>query len=105
MLVVDNSCKKRAKGVQKCVVKKTITHDDYRKSYFEQKHLYHDQTRISSKLHKVSTETFRKRSLSYYEDKRFWKSINESYPYGHYAISEPHSKRQKIDRCVYHLDI
>ncbi len=70
-------------------VDKFICHDDYYRAYADQVKLKHHQTRIGSKLHKVSTMEYDKISLSFFENKRVWVELNQSLPYGHYDDGLP----------------
>ena len=43
--------------------------------------------RIANLKHELYTVKTQKRSLSFWEDKRAWVSINESLPYGHFLLN------------------
>jgi len=83
---------KRAKGVQRCILEQNIRHNEYLNVYKNCKVTTHAVSRFKSHNHAVSTVTSNKRSLSVFEDKRYWISQNESFAYGHHAI-----KRLKYD--------
>lgn len=87
---------KRAKGVQRCVVNLNITHSSYQRAFLEQEELYSEQTRIASHHHHMYTYNFCKKSLSFFEDKRAWVSINKSLPYGNYLLNEIFPKYSPI---------
>ncbi len=65
MKKVSNKDIKRAKGVRRAVVSKVIKHKDYKRAYKQQVKLIHEQMRIASKLHKISTLTYNKISLNF----------------------------------------
>ncbi len=94
MLTVGGSSKTRAKGVQRSVVKKEITFNDYKHAYLQNTELYHVQRRFQSSNHIIHTIEFVKRSLSFFEDKRTWISSNTSLPYGNHKLSHT-SRPQK----------
>lgn len=75
--------KKAAKGVQKAVVKSSITHDDYDAAFQSLNQLSVTVRRISSNHHRVFTLEQEKKALSVWEDKRAWISANVSLPFGH----------------------
>ena len=87
---------KRAKGVQRSVLRKEITHNDYVRAYRENIELLHTQRRIGSSLHQLYTYTYRKRSLSFFEDKRYWVNANCSLPYGHHSLSQSRPSRPRV---------
>jgi hypothetical protein len=62
---------KEAKGVKKYVVKKYITHDDYRRTLKEGIQMRHSMNTIRSACHEVGTYSLEKISLSAFDDKRF----------------------------------
>ena len=76
-----------AKGIKKQVIKKTLTHDNYKEVLFNNKQLHHTMKTIRSKNHQLGSFELNKISLSCFDDKRF---IHEngitSYAYGHYKI-------------------
>ena len=65
-----------------------------------------DQMRIRSNLHHMETITYNKKSLSFFEDKRCWLSLNKSLPYGHYSLPEEIRSRpnsEELDDIPLHL--
>ena len=76
-----------AKGIKKQVIKKTLTHDNYKEVLFNNKQMQHTMKTIRSKNHQLGSFELNKISLSCFDDKRF---IHEngitSYAYGHYKI-------------------
>ena len=62
---------KKAKGVQKYVVKKEIIHQNYLDSLFKKQIMKHKMNTIRSDCHKISSYQINKTSLSCYDDKRY----------------------------------
>ena len=89
---------KRAKGVQRAVLRKDISHQDY-VDVAESAVPHHVNVRgFRSIAHTISTVTSHKRALSLFEDKRAWVTGELSYAYGHIHISlhEPPTKRLRF---------
>ena len=75
---------KKAKGTKKCVVKKMVGFNDYKKCLFEKEKILKSQQRFKSENHSVYAECINKIALSYDDDKRFPTSDGiTSYPYGY----------------------
>ena len=76
-----------AKGIKKQVIKKILTHDNYKEVLFNNKQMRHTMKTIRSNNHQLGSFELNKISLSCFDDKRF---IHEngitSYAYGHYKI-------------------
>jgi hypothetical protein len=66
----DNEMK-RAKGISRAVVKKEISHEDYRETLFRGTLMEHQMTLFRSIRHDIFTVNMNKISLSAYDDKRF----------------------------------
>ena len=62
---------KRAKGVKKSVLKKTITHNDYRTCLFEKEVFHRDMPGLRSYNHVIKGETVRKVALAPLDTKRY----------------------------------
>ena len=79
---------KTAKGIKKNVIKNDIKHEDYKKTLFNNKQLYHKMKTIRSENHQLGSYELNKVSLSCFDDKRYIleNGVN-SYAYGHYKIS------------------
>ena len=96
----DKDSKKRAKGVRRATLVKEITHTMYKESFIQQKTFQHKQRRIGSIKHQVCNLTYKKQSLSFFEDKRAWVSANTSLPYGNHRLpttqGRPQRKRANI---------
>ena len=75
---------KKAKGTKKCVIKKMIKFNDYKKCLLNDKVILKSQQRFISKKHDVYTENVNKIALSNNDDKRIVSSNKiSSYPYGY----------------------
>ena len=67
---VEESEPKKCKGIKKCVVKKTITFEDYKRCLFEGINIHRSQMMFRSKKHKIKTLEVNKLALSREDDKR-----------------------------------
>ena len=75
---------KKPKGTKKCVVKKMLKFEDYKKCLFGNEIMLKLQQRFKSENHKVYTENINKIALSSDDDKRIIASDRiTSYPYGY----------------------
>ena len=78
---------KTAKGIKKNVIKKDITHENYKNTLFNAEQMSHKMKTIRSENHELSTYEINKVSLSCFDDKRY---LNDdgvtSYAYGHKNI-------------------
>ena len=75
---------KKAKGTTKCVIKRMIKFDDYKKCLLNDEVILKSQQRFKSKGHDVYTENVNKIALSSNDDKRLTASDKiTSYPYGY----------------------
>ena len=76
---------KKAKGTKKCVIKKMIKFNDYKKCLLDDEVILKSQQRFISKKHDVYTENINKIALSNNDDKRIVSSNKiSSYPYGYF---------------------
>ena len=83
-LTGNDKIDKKAKGTKKCIIKKMINFEDYKKCLLSDKVLLKSQQRFISKKHDVYTEDVNKIALSNDDDKRIVSSNKiTSYPYGH----------------------
>ena len=83
-LTDNDKIDKKAKGTKKCVIKKMIKFDDYKKCLLKDKVILKSQQRFISNKHDVYTEDVNKIALSNDDDKRIVSSIKiTSYPYGY----------------------
>ena len=75
---------KKAKGTKKCVIKKMIKFNDYKKCLLNEEVILKLQQRFISKKHNVYTEYINKIALSNDDDKTIVSSNKiTSYPYGY----------------------
>lgn len=101
----DNSEKKKAKGIKKCVVQNEITANDYEDCLFTNKEYSHCQHTITSKKHVLYTVKTKKKSLSTFDNKRVvLRDGISTVPYGYYALrdhklalSEVHEEMKATD--------
>ena len=78
---------KRCKGVKKIVVKKSITHEDYKNCLFTGKEQLRTMNVIRSYKHEVYTEKINKVALCPNDDKRHIKEgQTDTLALGHYRI-------------------
>ena len=83
-LTDDSKEDKNAKGTKKCVIKKMIKFDDYKKCLLNDKVILKSQQRFISNKHDVYTEKVNKIAISNNDDKRIVSSNKiTSYPYGY----------------------
>ena len=81
-LTDDGKEDKKAKGTKKCVIKKMIKFNDYKKCLLIDEVILKSQQRFISKKHDVYTENINKIALSNNDDKRIVSSDKiSSYPY------------------------
>ena len=83
--ITDNGKEdKKAKGTKKCIIKKMIKFNDYKKCLLDDEVILKSQQRFISKKHDVYTENINKIALSNNDDKRIVSSNKiSSYPYGY----------------------
>ena len=83
-LTDDGKEDKKAKGTKKCVIKRMIKFDDYKKCLLNGEVILKSQQRFISKKYDVYTENINKIALSNNEDKRIVSSDKiTSHPYGY----------------------
>ena len=83
----NNGGGKTAKGIKKCIIKKDITHGNYKDTLFNSKQMYHKMKTIRSQNHQLASYELNKVSLSCFDDKRY--ILNDgisSFAYGHHNI-------------------
>jgi hypothetical protein len=79
---------KKCKGIKKNVVKKTITHDDYKECLFTKKEQLRKMNVIRSHRHDIYTEEVNKVALSADDDKRvIMEDGIHTLAYGHYSLN------------------
>ena len=67
---LENKEDKKCKGIKKCVVKKTLTFDDYKKCLNNGKNVYRSQMLFQNKDHEIYTTNVNKTALNRDDDKR-----------------------------------
>ena len=78
---------KKCKGIKRSVVKKDISHEDYRYCLFSEKPQMRKMNVIRSRGHEIFSETVNKIALSANDDKRIiMKDKISTLSYGHYKI-------------------
>ena len=77
---------KKCKGVKKCVVKKDIKFEDYKRCLLTREMEHRLQLTLISKLHRISTIETNKLALSSEDDKRTYINNINSLARGHYAL-------------------
>ena len=78
---------KKCKGVKNSVVKKSITHKDYKECLFKGKEQLREMNVIRSYKHEVYTEVVNKIALCYKDDKRYiQEGQTDTLALGHYKI-------------------
>ena len=83
-LTDDGKEDKKAKGTKKCIIKKKIKFNGYKKCLFNDELILKSQQRFISKKHDVYTENINKIALSNNDDRRIVSSNKiSSYPYGY----------------------
>ena len=80
---------KRAKGIKRNIVNKTIVFEDYEKCLFDNKIITRDQKLTKNKKHTLYSVNEKKIALSPFDDKRYIiKNSVETLPWGHYKIPQ-----------------
>ena len=83
---------KTAKGIKKNVIKKDITHEDYKDTLFNNREMHHKMKTIRSENHELNSYEINKVSLSCFDDKRYIHEDGKtSYAYGHKNIKHSQS--------------
>ena len=92
---------KTAKGIKKNIIKKNITHENYKNVLFNNEQMHHTMKTIRSNNHQLGSYELNKVSLSCFDDKRYIHDNGvTSYAYGHYKINTP--KQSERDASVKH---
>ena len=83
----DKKATKKAKGVDRKVVRNKLTIDDFLYTLTDNKQSHYTSNKICSKNHQVFSITINKVGLSNYDNKRYYTDNITSIPYGHYSIN------------------
>ena len=88
--VKDNKKEQKVgKGIKKCVIKRDISHKNYKETLFNNKQVYHKMKTIRSNNHQLGSYEINKVSLSCFDDKRYILEDGiTSYAYGHHHIKK-----------------
>ena len=79
----DDSEKKKARGIKRCVIKRRLMFENYEDSLFHNKTILRSQQRFKSDHHNVYTEEVNKIALNSNDDKRLQTFDGvKTYPYG-----------------------
>ena len=85
----DHQEEKRAKGISKAVVDKTLNIRDYRNALFNKEIIYRKMQTINSDMHTVHTNEINKIALCGKDDKRYILENNiDTLALGHYKINK-----------------
>ena len=83
----NNQVGKTAKGIKKNVIKKDITHENYKQTLFNNEQMHHTMKSIRSNNHQLGSYEINKVLLSCFDDKRYIHNNGAtSYAYGHHKI-------------------
>ena len=77
---------KKCKGIKKCVVKKSISFEDYKRCLFEGREIHRSQMMFRSRKDKVRTFEVNKLALSREDDTRISIDGISSLAMGHYRL-------------------
>ena len=83
---VEESEPKKCKGIKKCVVKKIISFEDYKRCFLEGRNIHSSQLMLRSKKHNVRTLEVNKLALNRDDDKRVSVDGIASLAMGHYTL-------------------
>ena len=99
-LMDDDSEKKKAKGVKRCVIKRRLMFEKYKDSLFNNNTILKSQLRFNSDHHNVYTEEINKIALNSNDDKRLQTFDRvTTYPYGTNAFKVCESEMLRKIRC------
>ena len=99
-LVDDDSEKKTAKGIKKCVIKCRLVFENYKDSLLNNKTISKSQLRFKSDYNNVYTEEVNKIPLNSNDDKKLQTSNKvTTYPYGTNAFKVCESEMLSKIRC------
>ena len=77
---------KKCKGIKKCVVRKTITFEDYKNCLFSEETSYRSQLMFRSSKHEIQTLEVNKLALNKDDDKRITIDGVRSLARGHFRL-------------------
>ena len=82
----DKNELKKCKGIKRCVIKREIKFEDYKRCLFEGISIYKSQLLFRSDKHDIKTLEVNKLALNSQDDKRISIDGIASYAMGHYNI-------------------
>ena len=96
----DDSKKKKAKGIKKCVIKHRLMFENYKDSLFNNKTIVQSKQRFKSDHHDVYTDEVNKTALSGNDDKilQTFDRVT-TYPYGTNAFKVCESEMLSKIHC------
>ena len=96
----DDSEKKKAKGIKKCVIKHRLMFENYKDSLFNNKTIVQSKQRFKSDHHDVYTDEVNKTALSSNDDKilQTFDRVT-TYPYGTNAFKVCESEMLSKIHC------
>ena len=96
----DDSEKKKAKGIKKCVIKHRLMFENYKDSLFNNKTIVQSKQRFKSDHHDVYTDEVNKTTLSSNDDKilQTFDRVT-TYPYGTNAFKVCESEMLSKIHC------
>ena len=77
---------KKCKGIKKCIVRKTISFEDYKACLFGRGSSYRSELLFRSRKHEVKTLEVNKLAVSREDNKRITINGVASYARGHYRV-------------------
>ena len=77
---------KKCKGIKKCILKKTISFEDYKRCLFNGDRIHKSQLLFRFSKHKIKTLELNKLALSREDNKRISIDRIASYAMGHYKV-------------------
>ena len=107
MMSLDGKVKKRAKGVPKSVVKKSVNFDHYRRCLFEGEKVMAQFYTLRSREHVIHTKRVRKIALSSNDDKRYLlqDGSHETLAHGHLDIPPEHVVLKGVKSVIHEFTL
>ena len=86
--ITESASARKAKGIKKLVIKKNITHEEYKTVLFENLQMKHSMNTIRSINHQIGSYKINKISLSCFNDKRYVLDHCNTLAYGHVTLGK-----------------
>ena len=108
LLTEDGKEKKTGKGIKRSVLKKNISHQDFKDCLFQQREYHHSMMNFRSENHQMYTIKQKKKSLSPFDDKRY--ILRDGFTtraHGHYKneIARPTADTPELDKAMQALSL